>query len=195
MTRTQTIALALAAVAAAAPAALADSQPIDTGRLASADLNLSLPGGDRLSLGLRAVAGRAGDRLLVSTARCAGDSCTTGEAAGPLPDGALTIDPSTADATLHMDLDGRPLAVTWHHTDQSTVLVGGIEGGGNDGSLEASTYEGAPAAVVIDYLGERCRSTGGVGDALLVDTGAATGSAAAKTLHELHVPEGATLRC
>ena len=197
MTRTQTLALTLAALAATVPAALADAPPVDSGRFADATVTLAVPGGDQLSLGLRAVAGREGDRLLVSTARCTDDenSCTTGEAAGPLPDGALTIDPSTADATLHVELDGRPLTVTWQHTDGSTVLFGGTEAGGTGGSLEASSYEGAPADVTVDFLGSRCRGTGGVGDGIVVDTSGVAGSPAAKPLAKLHLPDGVTLRC
>lgn len=195
MTRFLTLALSLGALAAAVPAGFADAPPVDAGRFATASVTLALPDGDQLSLGLRAVTGRAGDRLLVSTARCNDDGCATGEAAGPLPDGALTIDPSTADATLHADLGGRPLAITWRPTGQSTVVVGGIEAGGSDGSLEASSYDGAPADVTIDFLGSRCRDTGGVGDGIVIDTSGVTGSPAAKPLAKLRLPAGVTLRC
>ena len=195
MTRSLTLALSLGALAATVPSGFAGTPAADAGRFATATVTVALPGGDQLSLGLRAVAGRAGDRLLVSTARCDDGGCLTGEAAGPLPDGALTIDPSTADATLHVDLDGRPLAVTWRPTGQSTVIVGGVEAGGSDGSLEASSYDGAPADVSVAFLGSRCRDTGGVGDGVVIDTSDVTGSPAAKPLARLHLPDGVTLRC
>ena len=195
MTRSLTLALALGALAAAVPAGFADDQPVDAGRVATATVNLALPDGDALSLGLRAVAGRAGDQLLVSVARCNDDGCLTGERAASLPTGSLTIDPATATATLHTGLGGQPLAVTWQPSDRTTAVVGGVEAGGADGSVEASWYEGAPAAVVVDYLDKKCSETGGVGDGVVVDTSAATGTPAAQPLAKLHVPDGAALRC
>jgi hypothetical protein len=196
MTRITTLALALGAFAAAVPTGFADSPPVDAGRLATVTVTLALPDGDRLTLDLRALAGQAGDRLLVSTARCEDDGgCLTGERSGDLPDGALTIDPSTADATLHTQLGGQPLAITWRAIDEGTVLVGGVEAGGRDGSTEASSYDGAPATVTVDYLGGTCRETGGVGEGVAVDTSAVTGTPATAPLAGLRVRDGAVLAC
>jgi hypothetical protein len=195
MTRITTLALTIGALVAAMPTGFADGPPVDTGRFATVTIGLALPDGDRLSLGLRAVAGQQGDRLLVSTARCDGDACVTGNLSGPLPDGALTIDSSTSDATLRMDLGGRPLAVTWRPTGDSRVLLGGVDGSGTGASTQASTYEGAPAAVTVDYLGGTCREAGGLGDGVVVDTGGVTGTPATRPLTALRVREGAVLAC
>lgn len=195
MTRLPMYVAALCALAAAVPAGLADSPPVDEGRFATAAITVALPSGDELSLGLRAIAGRAGDQLLLSTARCDDNGCATGERAGALPRGALTIDPSTADARLQVNLGGQPLRITWRAIHDGSVVVGGVEAGGAGGSVEASSYEGSPAAVTVDYLGGRCRDTGGVGDGVALDSSDATGTPAAAPLAKMQVPAAATLRC
>lgn len=195
MTRRPIYALALVALGAAVPPVLAASPTVDEGRFAAATITVSLPGGAELSLGLRAVDGKAGDRLFVSTARCDDDGCVTAERSAVLPDSALTIDPSTADARLRVSLGGQPLTIAWRSVHDGSVLVGGVEAGGAGGTVEASSYEGAPAAATVDYLGSRCREGGGVGDGIVADTSDVTGTPATAPLARLQVPAAATLRC
>jgi hypothetical protein len=196
MTRITTLALTLGALGAAIPSGFAGAPPVDTGQFATAMVTVGLPDGDQLSLGLRAVAGQQGDRLLVSTARCNDeDGCVTGDLSGPLPDGALTTGSSTSATTLRVDLGGQPLAVTWRPTGDSMVLLGGVDGSGTGAGTQASTYEGAPAAVTVDYLGGTCREAGGLGDGVVVDTGGVIGTPATRPLTALRVREGAVLAC
>jgi hypothetical protein len=188
-------ALALGSAAVAATPVLASPAPVDAGRAAAATVVVSLPDGDRLSLGLRAVAGQSADRLLVSTTRCDDDACLTGEFSGLLPEHALTIDPSTADATLTVEIGGHVLAITWRSGDTSTAVLGGVAAGGKGGSVQASTYDGAPAAVTVDFLGATCHGDGAVGNGAVVDTSDTTGTPATRAVSALKIRAGATLHC
>ena len=195
MNRAVLSALTLGGAAMAATPVLASPAPVDAGRIAATTVSVALPDGDRLSLALRAVAGQSTDQLLISTTRCDGDACLTGEFSGPLSARALTIDPSTADASLNVELGGSVLAVTWRSADTSTTVLGGAEAGGEGGSVQASTYDGTPSAVTVDFLGATCHGNGAVGDGAVVDTSEATGTPATRPVAALKIAAGSTLRC
>src|SRR4051794_19019592 len=188
--------LGLAATAATTVPVLAAPAPVDAGRTAGISVTTELPSGDTLTLEISASQLNAGPRLVIHTVRCDEDrNCVTQPYAADLPDGALSISASDPQARLSTTLDGRPLTITWKPAADGGYTVGGgtLEGDGTD--TFASEYSGTSADTTVSYDGLGCQGTGGVGDGIVVGTGAATGGATTRPLGAPQLPEGALVRC
>ena len=184
----------LAGLAATALPVLA--APVDEGRTAGIQVTTKLPSGDTLRLDISASQLSSGSQLVIDTVRCDEDgSCVTKTYAGNLPTGALTISASNPQAKLVTALDGSPLTISWKPAAGGGYTVGGgtIEGDGQD--AYGSEYTGTSADTTVDLAGAGCQGTGGVGDGVVIDTGAVTGGEVARPLSALHLPDGAVLHC
>jgi hypothetical protein len=193
MTRTQTLALALAALAGTVPAAFADGQPVDRGRAANTSVTVQLGDGESLQLEILAAELSGGPQLLLQTARCDNDdACSYDDFDSALPGGALSIDPQTAVARLDTSLAGRQLVVRWQPGSGAELGSGHIEGDG--AGFSGSNFVGNAAIVTVQYAGDTCTGSGGVGDATVAEVDP-TGSRTTTPVDRLRIPDGVTLRC
>lgn len=190
---------AAAATAATMSAVHAAPSPVDSGRLAQAQLSVPLTHGAVLSLDLRAATLSSGNVLRIVAERCdAAGSCDELTAyQSPIPGSALSIDPNTTVATLTTSVAGRRVQLRWR---PSTATAPGEIGGGdgevdNSNNTSADAYQGENAVVSADIDGISCSTAGGVGDGLFVDSSAVTGSSGAQALSALKLPDTATIRC
>jgi hypothetical protein len=185
----------LAGLAATAWPVLA-APTADEGRTAGIQVTTKLPGGETLQLDISASQLSSGPMLVIDSERCDEDgSCVTKTYAGDLPDGALTIASSDAQAKLATTLDGRALAISWTPQAQpgATAGTGTLEGDGPDDFFNG--YSGSSADVTVTYDGAGCKGVGGVGDGVVVDTASVSGNEVARPLSALHLPDGTGFSC
>ena len=193
MTRTQTLGLILAALAATVPAAFADGQPVDRGRAATTTVTLQLGGGERVELDLLAVELSTGPQLSLQAARCDEDgACSYDDFSSALAGKALTIDPAAALAELNTSLGGRQLVISWKPAGGAQIGSGHVEGDGT--GFNGSNFAGDSADVTVQYAGDTCTGSGGVGDGTVFDVDP-TDSRTTTPVDQLHIPDGVTLRC
>jgi hypothetical protein len=186
-------AVAAGSLAAAAAPGMAAPSPVDTGRMAGTRVTTALPGGDTLSLEIRAAELSAGPYLLVYTMRCDEGACASRQYAADLAANALSIDDSAAQARLSVPLDGRLLVVTWR--PDGAVGPGAAYGSTDESDGTGSQYLGSPAVTSVQYDGHTCAGSGGVGQGTVVDATPVTGDEGAAPLSRLNLPDGAVLRC
>ncbi len=178
--------LALALAVAACSAAGAHADPVTQSRRAETRVQLDLGRGRTLDLALGLTSGR----LRVEATACDADGCDTPETwAGPVT--GATVDDSRAAARLRTTLAGQPLAVTWTPSDQSGVVLQGLDASGGPHGETAAAYKGDPADAVVTLDGRTCTAAGSVGDEIRVSDDAAEGAA---PLSEMELPTG-ELRC
>jgi len=193
MNRPLTLAVTLGALAAAVPSGFADGQPVDQGRAASTSISFGLGNGESLQLDLLAGELSAGPQLSLQAARCDKDNaCSYGDFASALPAGALSIDPQNSVAELSTTLDGRRLLVSWKPGSGAEIGSGHVEGDGD--GFSGSNFVGEAAVVTVQYAGDTCQGSGGVGDGTVVDVDP-TDSRTATPVDQLRVPADVTLRC
>lgn len=187
------VVLSVVVAAATAVAVTAGAAPSGTGRFASADLVFSAHGVTK-TYEFRAgeVSGRS--FLIVQTTRCydAGPCDEVGYS-GPLPVGALTIDPSSAEADLQLTIAGRALHMHWTPGDGTTVGGGDFYGQGTDST--ATQYAGSSAAVATTLDAFACRGSGGVGTGVVVSTGDVSGGDGTLPLSRLRLPRNVAPSC
>lgn len=196
MRRSLITSVGLAGLAATAVPVLAAPAPVDEGRTAGIHLTTKMPDGDTLSLDLSASALSSGSRLIIDTERCDSDgACVTRTYAGDLPAGAFTIASSDAQAKLVTTLAGRDLSISWKPTAQpgAVMSTGTLEGDGTDNFF--NEYSGSSADASVGYAGGSCQGVGGVGDGVVVDTAAVSGTEVARPLSALSLPDGTAFRC
>lgn len=163
------------AVAAVPALAESPSAPATQGRAASVAMAIRQSDGTTLIVSIRAVdqAHRAG--MNVKTQVCGTRGCDSPDYyAGPLTQGAFTVDSKTAKASLVTRLGGFDLSVGWRPSGAAAV-VGGSQFSGNDsGESGYVDVMGKPADVVVSLGHSRCSGSGSVSDA--VDFATAGGS-------------------
>jgi hypothetical protein len=165
--RSVAVAVPLLLVAAMAPAVAA---PVSSGRLAAVRFSLPVTDEVTLEVELRAVDTDA-DYATVAVSRCDGDCAPARYYEGPLPTGALQVDPEAASARLEVTLGGLPLQVTWTPQDGApAAVVGGTAGGGTGEDNGFTSYLGVPASTALTLPSGACKGRGAVGDAVRVVT-------------------------
>jgi hypothetical protein len=134
-----------------------------TARLA--EVGISVPAGHGLTIRmtLNAIRADAGDRLEASISTC-GRTCGPARSfAGPLPSGALQLDPQQASGRLHTSLGGLPLQVSWVPQLGAGVERGYVDGGGGTTDISTGTYRGDDAVAAVSVAGRSCHGRATVG--------------------------------
>lgn len=196
MRRALVATLGLAGVASATVPVLAAPTPVDEGRTAGIRVLGTLPGGDTLQLDISGSQLSTGPRLIIDAVRCdRNNDCTSQPYAGDLAPGALEISASDTHAALATVLDGRRLSIGWQPAPDGGAAVGGgsLEGDGADDF--ATEYSGTTATTTVRYDGAGCQGAGEVGDGVVLDTAAVSGSEVALPLSTLQLPDGIVFRC
>ena len=159
---------------AAAAVVPASAAPVDVSRLAVAGFTVPTYGGAELQVTVRAIDGADRDVVRVAVSRCDdGDCAFPRYYEGTLPDGALRLGADAASGRLEAVVGGLALTVVWTPLPDgsSTVVVGGIEGGGRDTDNSLSTYRAEPAAAAVSLPSGDCAGRGAVGDEVRASTG------------------------
>lgn len=194
MNRGTVAALVIGCAAVGSVPALATPAGVDTGRMAEVSVTVPLSRGDVLALDIRGAEMSAGPELLIEAQECTpdGECVTQDDYSSPLPDGALSIDPSNAVARLHTTLGGRDLVISWQPSNGAVVGAGYLDGGGS--SAATSNFAGDAADATVQFDGATCTASGGVGQGVAGTADLGDGSATAP-VSELNLPADASLHC
>jgi hypothetical protein len=196
MRRALIASVGLVGLAATALPGFAAPSPADEGRTAGIQVTTKLPGGDTLRIDISAAHLSDGPHLVLDAVRCddAGN-CATQPYAGPLAGDALSISASDPQAKLDTTLDGRPLTISWKPMAGGGYSVGGgtLDGDGPD--TFGTEYAGTSADATVTYDGASCQGVGGVGNGVVLDAAAVSGTEVARPLSALHLPAGTGFRC
>ena len=176
--------LLLTATALALTTIPAVAAPVSTGRIGIATFTLAVSDAtqDRVE-----VSALTGGRVEVAVTRCSAGQCSgTAYYAGTLPAAAVTLDTGTASGRLRAVLGGQDLSILWTPAPKATALRQGTQGGGQDDET-LTVYRVDPATAAVSLNGQRCSGSGGVGDAVFLQSSeGARGNAA--PLRDLRLP-------